>query len=86
MFFFYALTYMLVTVISNAGDYSTNHFKTFNRSIRFHDNDCVFTSSLAIRVFQIIFQDAPPPLSFNLSLSVCLSGGKSGRSESRGRE
>lgn len=85
MFFFYALTYMLVTVISNAGDYSTNHFKTFNRSIRFHDNESVFTSSLEIRVFQIIFQDAPP-LSFNFSLSVCLSGGKSGRSESRGRE
>ena len=74
MFFFYALTYMLVTVISNAGDYSTNHFKTFNRSIRFHDNDCVFTSSLAIRVFQIIFQDAPYHSLFQF-FSVCLSGG-----------
>lgn len=71
MFFFYALTYMLVTVISNAGDYSTNHFKTFNRSIRFHDNESVFTSSLEIRVFQIIFQDAPPSL-FQFFF-VCLS-------------
>ena len=60
-------TYLLVTNIYNAVDWQTIS-TLFNRSIRFHDHDCVFIYSIAVRVYQKTFK--VPPLSLSLSLSL----------------